>query len=264
MVNNKERVSMARRTKEKVGLLDADIIAYQISAVNEVRVDWDNDGDISQYPNELKETTEQVDKHIGELMSQLKLDRVIICLTDKDNFRKEILSTYKANRAGALKPVMLASLKEYMANNYESYTRPKLEADDVMGILATHPTLIPGSKCIVSIDKDMKQIPTYVFNPDKDLTPKLIREKEANRLHYIQTLTGDAVDGYTGIPGVGPKKAETILNGHDGSEWDRIVKAYEQRGLTEADALVQAQVARICRAEDYNFDKAEVIPWMPK
>lgn len=255
---------MARRTKEKVGLLDADIIAYQISAVNELRVDWDSNGDITQYPNTLADVTAQVDKHIGELMAQLKFDRVIICLTDKENFRKEILTTYKANRAGALKPVLLSDLKEYMANNYETYQRPKLEADDVMGILATHPTLIPGSKCIVSIDKDMKQIPSYVFNPDKDLTPKRIREKEANRLHYIQTLTGDAVDGYTGIPGVGPKKAETILNGHDGTEWERIVKAYEHKGLTEADALVQAQVARICRAEDYNFEKAEVIPWRPK
>jgi len=29
-------------------------------------------------------------------------------------------------------------------------------------------------------------------------------------------------------------------------------------------ALIQAQVARICRASEYNFETKEVIPWTPK
>jgi len=262
VVDNREGVSMAKQ--DKVGLIDADILAYQAASIFEDKIDWDNDGDVRQYPHDIHLAYEYVDDTLGKWMAELKLNKVIICLTHKENFRKTILPTYKENRKGTMKPLHLLPIKKYLADSYPTYERPGLEADDVMGILSTHPKLVPGKKVIISIDKDMEQIPGYLFNPNKDKKPRKIKAIDGMRVHYMQTLTGDATDGYSGCPGIGPKKAEAILNGLDGTTWDRIVNAYAAKGLTEADALAQAQVAHICQWENYNYEKAEVIPWQPK
>ena len=249
--------------QQKIGLLDADILAYQVASTHQVQVDWNGDGEVSQYVTSRDAAKAKIDKTIGEYMWQLKLDKMIICLTDKHNFRKDILPTYKENRKGTIKPILLSDLKEYMSSNYESFLRPGLEADDVMGILATHPTLMPGKKVIISIDKDLTQIPGLYFNPDKHTKAVKITAEEGNYFHYMQTLTGDSVDGYKGCPGIGPKKAEKIL-ADSTDPWGDIVSAYMGKGLTEDDALVQAQVARICQHQNYNYDTAEVIPWTPE
>lgn len=250
-------------TLGKTALLDADIIAYQVSASNEQRIDWDGDGNVSQYSRDLSFITDQADVYIGELKLKLNADEMVICLSDLTNWRHGVLPTYKQNRKGSLKPLQLMAVKEYLASNYNSYLKPSLEADDVMGILATHPTLIKGKKVIVSIDKDMKQIPGWLFNPDKDSKPQMVEASDGDYFHYFQTLTGDPVDGYSGCPKIGKVKATRILDEAKGEEWAAIVRTYEAAGLTEADALVQAQVARICQWQNYDYTTNEVIPWQP-
>ena len=83
----------------------------------------------------------------------------------------------------------------------------------------------------------------------------------------MQVLTGDATDGYPGLPGLGPVGAEKVLLGRDLLDelkcWEAIVAAYVKKGLTEADALVQARMARILRAEDYSAYKGVKL-WEPK
>ena len=252
------------KQKEKVGLIDADILAYKVAAVNETRIDWDQDKNISQYPHDIEVAIKAIDTQIGKWMTLLDLTSVVICLTDKKNFRSKILDSYKENRRGLIKPLLLQPLKDYMAENYQSYIRPDLEADDIMGILSTHPTLYPGEKIIISADKDLTQIPGMYFNPDKDTKARLITKEEGDYFHHMQTLQGDPADGYKGCPGIGPKKAEFILANNHGTPWEQIVHTFETKGLTEEDALVQAQVARICQYENYNYDTAEVIPWTPE
>ena len=46
--------------------------------------------------------------------------------------------------------------------------------------------------------------------------------------------------------------------------WKTVVSAFEKQGLSENDALTQARVARILRAEDYNFKTHKPILWTPK
>ena len=62
----------------------------------------------------------------------------------------------------------------------------------------------------MSDDKDMLTIPAKVYRPSQDLLVDITSD-EADKQFYMQTLAGDAVDGYSGIPGVGAKKAEAIL-----------------------------------------------------
>lgn len=246
-------------------LLDSDIIAYKFAAANQKNFDFEGDGNIVSYVAPLEDALEEVTTYINELVTKLEADRYIVCLScdSKDNWRKKVLPSYKENRANVIKPELLAPIKEAMRERYECYERPNLEADDIMGILSTHPTLVPGMKIIVSEDKDMKTIPGWLFNPAKDEKPKKITVKEADHYHLTQTLTGDSTDNYKGCPGVGPVKAEHILCNGEYSPWTRVVLAYESKGLTADDALVQARVARICRHQDYDFKKKKVILWTP-
>jgi DNA polymerase-1 len=75
-------------------------------------------------------------------------------------------------------------------------------------------------------------------------------------------LTGDAVDNYKGCPGIGKKKADILLR-EEGVKWKTVVDAFAKAGLDEFAALTQARVARILRAEDYNFKNEEVLLWTP-
>ena len=82
----------------------------------------------------------------------------------------------------------------------------------------------------------------------------------------LQTLMGDRTDGITGIPKIGPKKAENILGMVSSdlpSLWSTVVSAYENAGLTIDDALKTARLTRILRAEDYDKSNMEIRLWHP-
>jgi hypothetical protein len=228
---------------------------------------------------------------------------VCLSCPTEENWRLSVLPTYKGNRDYSRRPEHLAAIKDYLAETYPSYRRPTLEADDIMGILSTmkglpkslveaHPEFAePGKKIIVSEDKDMKTIPGWLFNPAKQTKPVLVSQEDADEWHLYQAICGDTVDNYAGCAGAGPDKAKPILdgdywhrsdyvitrgtrkgaieprwslrNGNGMSAWARVVSLFEKFGLTEDDALIQARVARICRASDYDFKNKEVILWTP-
>lgn len=250
-------------TQEKLTLLvDADIPCYQIASSLERVID-DGDDWVSAYMDK-NEAKQAFDALIEGWKKDTGATEVVMALTDKTNFRHEILAGYKANRSGARKPIGLSALKGHVADAYETVIKPGLEADDVLGILSTHPTLIPGKKVIISIDKDFKTIPGFLFNPNHPEDGIVeVSENEANYWHFYQTLVGDRVDNYSGCPGCGPKTAEKILAKSD-DWWGSVVAAYNKAGLSETEALCQARVSRILRASDYDFTAKKPILWTPK
>jgi DNA polymerase-1 len=138
---------------------------------------------------------------------------------------------------------------------------PSLEADDLLGITAT----TAGNKCIIiSEDKDLKTIPCTLYNPRHRMLTE-VSEFEADYFFMMQTLTGDTTDGYSGCPSIGPKKAEAALSGCKtiSEMWEAVVATYAKAKLSEEVALQQAQVARICRATEFNIKTGKVIPWTP-
>lgn len=248
----------------RILLIDGDVYAYQAASGTESSVTFD--GVNYTRTGSLPDAITAFEDKIQSLCNRLKADSYIIALTDGENFRKEILPTYKGNRDPANKPVVLSALKDHILATHKTYQRPGLEADDVLGILATSQKILPESRCIiVSVDKDMLTIPGEFWNSKQEKRFSST-EEEADRRHMIQTLTGDVTDGYSGCPGIGPKKAERLLEGLTGyaAMWPVVVKAFEKAGLTEEDALVQARVARILRVQDYDFKKKEVKLWEPK
>lgn len=247
-------------------LIDADILAYKQAATHQSTYEFD-EGDptvLTDWDGAIKSIHEAVDN----LQEELDADQVIMCLSDDyENFRKKVLPSYKTNRKGTVRPELLYPLKDYLFDNFKSFRKDTLEADDVMGILSTHPSLIKGKKIIVSEDKDMRTIPGYYFNPDKpDQGVHEITEEAANHWWMTQTLTGDPTDGYKGCPLVGAVKAGKILNDlHTLDElWAAVVETYQAKDLTTDDALVQARCARILRHSDYDYKEKRVKLWTPK
>lgn len=213
-----------------------------------------------------------VDEHIENLVDELKADRVILALTDTENWRKGVHPEYKANRKSVRKPLTFGAIRAYMHEKYEVYQRPGLEGDDILGLLLTHPSLVKGERIAVSIDKDLQTIPGYHLNDMKarelggplESHIRKVSEEEADYYHAFQTLVGDTTDNYKGCPGMGPVSAAKALDGVDPSlYWPVIVAAYAKKGLSEDVALMNARVARILRYTDFDFKKKEVILWTP-
>lgn len=244
-------------------LIDGDLLAYSSTSAAEVEVNWH--GDLWTLHTDLAKAKESFSQKVEEGLKLTDCDRAIIALTSPDNFRLRVLPTYKGNRK-TRKPTGYPALIEWVKESFTTYQRPTLEADDILGILATHPKLVPGDRILWSADKDLKSIPGTLWRGElgPDGTPVLVRvsEEDADLHHLTQTLTGDQTDGYSGCPGIGPAKAAKILESAS-NKWRAVVDAYTKAGLSEAEALVQARVARICRHTDYDFKKKEVILWNP-
>ncbi len=248
-------------------LIDADIFLYKACFKSEVNVEW-SPGNYSNTAN-LVAAQDEFKSRMDGLAHKHKA-HPLICLSDfTNNWRKEIYPNYKRGRNAVRRPTLLKVMRDWVRMEYpDFYQRLTLEADDVMGILATAP-LITGRKLMVTIDKDLLQIPGYHINPDKpEIGVRRVKPEEGEAFHLVQTLTGDSVDNYPGCPGIGPKRAEKILNTPPSEEdelwpWANIVRAYEKAGLTEDDALLQARVAKILQMEDYDTEKKEVILWTP-
>jgi DNA polymerase I len=213
---------------------------------------------------DAKVAKQKLDAFLADLKDKLEADRFIIALSDqtRNYFRKQILPTYKSNRDKVRKPVILSELRTYCETTYECFERPTLEGDDVLGILATSAKIVKGEKVIVTIDKDLKTIPGLHYNTNKpELGIYAITEQEADYWHLFQTLTGDPSDGYSGCPGIGPKKAEELLS--QSSTWGVVEQTFEKAGLGKTEAKVQSQMARILRVKEYDFTKKRYIPWSP-
>lgn len=148
-------------------------------------------------------------------------------------------------------------MKQWVEENYNCYQRSGLEADDCIGILAT---MKNSNTIIVSGDKDFKTIPGRFYDFSRNEFYDITQE-EADYWHLFQTLIGDTTDNYRGCPGCGPVSAKKLLD--QSPTWETVVAAFEKKGLTESDALVQARVARILRASDYDFAAKKPILWSP-
>jgi DNA polymerase I len=239
-------------------LIDSDITCYQAASSAEQEIEWDCD--TWTIDTDLIKAKKHFDWLLSEYKKLTGIDEFKLCFSHKTNFRKELYPEYKGNRKGR-KPVGYSAIKEWAMNTYPSFCKEGLEGDDCMGILATKH---PGKTILVSMDKDLKTIPGKFFklSPDGNHEMLEISEQDAEYHFLTQALTGDASDGYPGLPGVGPKKAEELLKKR-GAVWKTVEDAYASSGLTKDDAILQGRLARILRVENWDFDKEEIKLWTP-
>ena len=242
-------------------LLDGDCVVYRTGHGCQEKFEW---GDTESIVADKDHTLSTVDSFIYDLKKDLEADKVVVCLSDHRNFRKELNPDYKANRDPSKRPVYYQDIRDHFFANYNTVMLPRLEADDILGILATHPSA-PDKRIITSLDKDLLQIPGYVYNytkPDEGIHE--VSEEESYWLFMFQTLMGDPVDNYKGCHRVGEKTALKLLNkAQEAGEnlWEFVVKTYVQRGHPEEDAVLNARMARILRYGEYDMKTQEVKLW---
>lgn len=245
-------------------LIDCDTLCYSTAIAHETEIRWSDE--VHTLHSDSKVCIESIEAKVAKLKKDLDATEVVLVLTDyKDNFRRTLCyPEYKYSRKKIRRPLCLGALREYVIDKYNAIVLPSLEGDDVLGILSTTKSSKDIQKVIVSIDKDLKTIPGWHYNPDKDTELRFISREEADYYFYLQTLMGDRTDGYPGCPGIGPKTAEKILAAAAGDNpWPYIVKAYVKEGLTEDFALSQARCARILRSEDYDLKTNTIKLWRP-
>lgn len=240
-------------------VIDADVLAYEAAAGEQQVYEW-GEGVVGVRPGTLDEALVHIQHKLDEWMTHFKASHYALCLTDEDNFRKRLYPPYKASRV--VKPVLLPEVRKYMLEKLAAYKRKGLEGDDVIGILTTHPKLIKGPKLMISVDKDMLQIPGTLYRPHKNEVVTISRE-ESIYWHYYQTMVGDPTDEYPGIRGIGDVKARRLLENDPAEWWPRMVALGREKGMDEDALLVQARVAKILQHTDYNYHTKEPILWTP-
>jgi len=141
----------------------------------------------------------------------------------RKNFRNDIYSEYKANRAEA--PDDLAPQFEYIRKSVKAFNLPSIEllnyeADDLIATYAKQITNAGSKVTIISSDKDLMQLVSdkvRLYDPMKN---KVIGEKEVlekfgvkpNQVIDVQSLAGDSSDNIPGVPGIGVKTAAELIN----------------------------------------------------
>ena len=277
-------------------ILDADYLVFSAMSAAEVETRWDdNIWTLETDHNKAWDILCNSIEAIVAKRSKWAQSKLVMCFTDAHNWRKGVLPTYKMNRKGKRKPTgYVAFVERVMAyDDWNSFLRDTLEGDDCMGILGTNPKLVGcDSATLVSCDKDFKTIPCEFFWLTTGEILQISQE-DADYWHMYQTLIGDTTDGYGGVKGFGetgaveflanpykfaqvekvfksgPRKGQSVMEWkkvemeESDTLWDCMVSLAEKHGMTEAELLVQAQVARICRASDYNLRTKEVILWEP-
>lgn len=234
--------------KKTTLLIDADVLAFEASVIAEESIEWKDE--MWTVHADMALAKARVVNRVEEFKDLMKTNKVIMCLTDRANFRRVLNPDYKANRSKSRLPIILRQVKQWIIDELHGEMWPNLEADDVISILATDKEM-DEETIIVSIDKDFKSVPGiyYDYNKGEYHQPS---EEEADNYHLVQAIAGDHTDGYSGVPGIGVTRAQRLLE-KDGYTWETVTACYEKAGLTEQDALMNAWMARLLRAENYSF-----------
>lgn len=245
-------------------LLDADgMILTSIQAATSV-TEWT--GWISSLHVDIPMAKDNIKAQIDKYQEVLGSNRpLVFCLSDSSRkyFRHELYPQYKASRVSGPK-IGLGTLREWLIDQGQTREISGLEGDDVMGILATEymrdnpegplPT-------IVSVDKDMQQIPCEHLNsayPDKGTWTTT--SETAYKFWWTQVLVGDSVDGYPGCKGVGPVRAERLLATSENYP-QTAAHAYVKAGHTKEFFESMVNVSRILTIDCWNKPKSKPVLW---
>jgi len=262
-----------------IALIDADSLLYKVGFVFEEKVDWNEwerfvgatDATDISITADVVSAKNAIDGMIENILFKTGADDYELWLTGGNNFRYEILPTYKHNRKNVRKPLAFNELWEYLIEKYQANIAEGFEADDMVVMLKT---LKPDDYFLCAIDKDvLYQTEGTHFNYGNDEFVEVTKE-EALRFFYYQLLVGDTTDGYSGCPSIGKKRATKILDeayeaykenpkgNLEAYYWVAVVKAYEAKDIPMEDILVQARVANMHQLEGTS-EKLKVNLWKP-
>ena len=226
-------------------VLDGDILAYRIA----FRADTDGVDGIQDWVQD--DLTKWTPAGVTDVTVAFSCSR-------KDNYRRKVLESYKAHRdvsrqAPESLPIVTQCIKDVLPH----CTGICIEADDIMGVKASQ---ADRDTIAVTIDKDLRSVPGWHWNPDKEESPFMLTEQEADRNFHMQWLTGDTTDNIGGIWKMGAVKANKLLDSTTPTNWTAaVMAAYETIVNKDKEhydisyALQMARCVRILRAGEVKF-----------
>ncbi|MEO0074155.1 MAG: DNA polymerase I [candidate division WOR-3 bacterium] len=158
-----------------------------------------------------------------KLLAELKPDLCAVAFdAPGKTFRDEKFAEYKAQRPPPPSelPGQIPIVKELArAMGLTVFEKQGYEADDIIATLAYRAVGQGFGVTVATADKDMLQLVgdrIEVYDPwqEKRFTPEAVREKlgvEPAMVPDLLALAGDSIDNVPGVPGVGPKRAQKIL-----------------------------------------------------
>tara|TARA_B110000908_G_scaffold41412_1_gene50353 strand:- start:338 stop:1120 length:783 start_codon:yes stop_codon:yes gene_type:complete len=179
--------------------IDADSIIYRIAVTTD----------------SVTQAKSAFDKALGGIMRDTGGVKGYVAVKGKGNFRYDIAEDYKAQRASTkIDPKITErrnAITEYAWAN-DCFKSDNCEADDICCIWAQEAMDAGDHYLIAHIDKDLNGCPGWHYNFNKKEF-YFMGEEEAHKFFCLQLLTGDSTDHIMGLKGIGPKKAEKLLEG---------------------------------------------------
>lgn len=216
-------------------LIDGDVFAYD-ACKSRAKTDehgnkywqtsYEGHGGFSDEENDeyLENSYMNFVKLIAAVKEKFFAENAFIAVKQNDNYRDDIYSEYKANRRKpeALSNPFVPLIRDRAVTQGLAIPAINREADDLLSIWAYQAIASGDPYVIASIDKDLDCIPGTHYNPRKAIVYE-VSVVEANQFFYKQLLMGDPTDNIPGIPGIGPAKAASILEGIEDEDELQVV-----------------------------------------
>lgn len=171
----------------------------------------------------------------------------VIKVISGHTYKKDVYPSYKLGRK---RNEDLGAFREYVKLIYEDLKIvPNLEADDVITMMAED----LGNCIVFSDDKDLRY-----YNPQYckiNINEEIGYEADYKKKQLIQLLVGDKEDDIAGIPKVGEKTAEKLLDMY-GWNVDSVIEIYRDKQVTIDECLKNLLLISPIRKEnviDYRY-----------
>lgn len=201
------------KTPTKVALVDADSLVFYCSLSS------------TESPVPLEEAMGALDQRIDDILSTCNSTHYMLFTSPdrKSVFRSEVAAIrgYKENRKKLRFPPVFAGLKSYLRHK-PSYQGDNFEADDAIGLFQNYFGSLEVETIVCSPDKDvLRQLSGTHYNYGKGELVTTTPES-AERFIFKQVLMGDSADNVQGIPKIGDKKSDKMLDGIHPDDFPKV------------------------------------------
>lgn len=163
---------------------------------------------------------------LERLLRQCRPARLAIAQdSGHETFRKQLYPEYKAHRPPQPPELraQLARIDEILqAMGFSVFRQPGVEADDLIATAVRQAREMSQRAVILSADKDLMtlvgdDVVLWDTMRDRVVGPPEVRARfgvEPSQLRDLLALMGDSSDNVPGVPSVGPKTAQTLLESY--------------------------------------------------
>jgi 5'-3' exonuclease len=223
--------------------------SYKVATIQDIRKwfkmgkskDWMRQEIVELSVNRLSNMSDAIFETIED--TGITIGNTVYYMTDcRQSFRKEVSEIYKIHRP---QNKWVRLVRRRLLDMSFAVVSDVYEADD---LIARDHAILGEDKCLIlSMDKDLKQLPGIHFDYYRKPTRKLadgtyplgadgfklvhpyrglsfVSQQQANKLFWTQMLQGDTSDNITGVKGIGKVKANKIIEAADPSQYEEKVK----------------------------------------